>query len=33
LPDFDRYNKPKREKFIPNGHNLYEMASNFTKWL
>jgi hypothetical protein len=37
LPDFSRYNIPKREKYtklpqnIPNGYEIYKMAVKYTK--
>jgi hypothetical protein len=31
LPDLSWHNIPKREN-IPNGHKMYQMATNCTKW-
>jgi hypothetical protein len=31
LPDFYWYNIPKREKNIPNNHNIYQMVTKYTK--
>jgi hypothetical protein len=38
LPDFSRYNLPKREKYakspqyVPNVHRIYQMSLKFTIW-
>jgi hypothetical protein len=31
LPDFPSYNIPKREKYLPNYHKLYQMVTKHTK--
>jgi hypothetical protein len=30
LPDFSWYNRPKREKYVPNEHRKYQMAIQYT---
>jgi hypothetical protein len=32
LPDFSWYNIPKRGKYIPTYHKVYQIATKYTKW-